>query len=341
MVNTTIKETIKKSLENLAAIDQNTIANITYNLQPWNGLDYQDLRFGYNEVYELITFCVDKNLLDDLPYNIISQINLFLVNMHNLFLQLINAHIQPLNIQSIFNTLLNHVDNFRAFLRNNGIYVYVKLSPNIPEMQNSIQTQLSTITDTQGRINQLENDAKERIGNLENEIKRLISPAIAGSLSESFGNRKKFIYKMRIFFLILTAITLILGGLYTIHIVNQIISKFSLENIDKLTIAYIFLRIFTLLPVFMISGFSYRQYSRERTVEENYAHKETIATIIKTYGELITDQKVKDELLQNASKVIVSSPEKYKFEKQGKNADNFDVQTLINNLINLINQKGT
>jgi hypothetical protein len=89
----------------------------------------------------------------------------------------------------------------------------------------------------------------------------------------------------------------------------------------------------------MICGFLYRQYSRERTVEENYAHKETIATILKTYGELIYDQKVKDEFLQNASKVIVSSPEKYKFEKSVKNVDNYDMQSLVNNLIDLLKQK--
>jgi hypothetical protein len=146
---------------------------------------------------------------------------------------------------------------------------------------------------------------------------------------------------MRIIFLVLTVITFILGGWYTINTVNHIISQFSLENIDKLSMAYTILRIFALLPLYLTGGFLYRQYSRERTVEENYAHKETIATIIRTYGELITDQKVKDDLLQNASKVIVSSPEKYKFEKQGKNTGNFDNQSIINNLFNLLKQKET
>jgi hypothetical protein len=340
MINNVLKETIRKSLENLAAIDQNNVAEITKNLQPWNYLNYQDLKAGYDEIYELITFFVDKNLLDDLPFNTINQINVNLINIHNFFSQLVNLQTQPINAQNSFNNLINHVDNFRSFLRNNGIYVYVKLSPNIPEMQNSIQNQLSAITDAQGRIQSFETDTVARIKALETEIRGLISPGIAGSLSKSFGNRKKFIFKMRVIFLISTVLSFIFGGWYTINTVLQIISQFTFENIDKLSMAYTILRIFALLPLYMICGFLYRQYSRERTVEENYAHKETIATIIKTYGELINDQKVKDEFLQNASKVIVSSPEKYKFEKSMKNVDNYDMQSLVNNLIDLLKQKG-
>jgi len=340
MTNNVMKETIKKSLENLAAVDQNRIADITKNLQPWNNLNYQDLKIGYDEINELIKFFIDKNLLDDLPFNTINQINVNLININNFYSQLINSQTQPNIVQNIFINLLNHVDNFRSFLRNNGIYVYVKLSPNIPEMQNSIQNQLSAITDAQGRIQSFETDAVTRIKALENEIRGLISPAIAGSLSKSFGNRKKFIFKMRIIFLIVTVLSFLFGGWYTITTILQIVSQFTLENINKLSMAYTILRIFALLPLYTICGFLYRQYSRERTIEENYAHKETIATIIKTYGELINDQKVKDEFLQNASKVIVSSPEKYKFEKYIKNADNYDIQSLVNNLFDILKQKG-
>ena len=304
MINNVMKETIKKSLDNLAAIDQNRIADITKNLQPWNYLDYRDLKAGYDEIIELITFFIDKNSLNDLPFNTINQINVNLVNLHGYFSQLISFQAQPNNLQGIFNSLLNHVDNFRSFLRNNGIYNYVKLSPDIPEMQNSIQNQLSTITDTQGRIQSFEAETVTRIKALENEIRELISPAIAGSLSKSFGNRKNFIFKTRIIFFILTIVSCISGGWYTINTVHQIISQFSLENLDKLSMAYTFLRIFALFPLFMGCSFLYRQYSRERTVEENYAHKETIATIIKTYGELIHDQKVKDDFCRMPQKLL-------------------------------------
>jgi len=335
-----MKETIKKTLENLAVIDQNKISDISKTLQPWNSLDYQDLKIGYDEITELITFLLDKNLLDDLPFNTISQININLTNLHTYFSQLISFQGQPGHLQNVFNNLLNHADLFRSFLRNNGIYVYVKLSPNIPEMQNSIQNQLSTITAAQGRIQAFETDTVNRIKALETEIVGLISPAVAGSLSKSFGNRKKFIFIMRIIFLVLTISSFIFGGWYTINTVLQIITQFTFENIDKLSMAYTILRIFALLPLYMICGFLYTQYSRERTVEENYAHKETIATILKTYGELINDQKVKDEFLQNASKVIVSSPERNKFEKSTKNTDNYDMPLLVNNLFDLLKQKG-
>ena len=339
MVNNTLKDNIDTSFKNLVSIDQNSIHNIAKNLQPWNNLDYQDLKIGYNEINEIIGFFVDKNLLDDLPFNTLNQINQNLINVYNLSLQLINSQAQQNNAQNILNNLLNYVDTFRALLRNNGTYVYAKFSPDIPKIQDSIQNQLATIAEAQGRIQKFEAEALNRFNSLETEIKGLISPAIAGSLSKSFGDRKKLIYGMRILFLILTIVTFGFGGWYTIETVLKIISQFTIENIDKLTMAYTILRIFALLPIYLIGGFLYRQYSRERTVEENYAHKETIATIIKTYGELISDQKVKDELLQNASKVIVSSPEKYKFEKQTKNNENIDMQSLISNLIGLLKMK--
>ena len=339
MANNTIKETIKKSLNNLAVIDQNIIENITKNLQTWNNLGYSDLKFGYDEIIEVISVCIEKNILDDLPFSTINQISTYLINIHTYYSQLINSQVQPVNILNSYHSLQSQIDVFRIFLRNNGIYVYVKLSPDIPGMQNSIQTQLSTITDAQGRINLLETDTMSRIKNLENEIKSLISPAVAGSLSKSFSNRKIFIFRTRLVFLIMTIVSLCLVSWYTITTVQQIFFDFSIENLDKLSMAYTIFRIFTLFPLYLIIGFLYKQYSRERTVEENYAHKETIATIIKTYGELITDQKVKDELLQNASKVIVSSPEKHKYDRQAKNSDSLDIQSLVNNLIDLIGKK--
>jgi hypothetical protein len=340
MANDILENNIKTSIRNLISIDINQSLNIAKNLQPWNGLDYQDLKTGHDEIIDIMTFVIDNNLLNELPFNILSQINANLINVYNFLLQFTNSQTQPENHkQNIFNSLLNQIDAVRTLLRNNGTYNYVKFSPDIPKMSASIHAQLSNLTDAQERMQQFETDTIIRIKNLENEIRELISPTVAGSLSKSFGNRKKFVFWTRIAFFILTIISIGFGGWYTINTINQIISQITLENIDKLSITYTLLRIFTLFPLYMICGFLYRQYSRERTVEENYAHKETIATIIKTYGELISDQKVKDELLQNASKVIVSSPEKYKFEKQSKNTDNYDMQSLINNLLDLLKAK--
>ena len=90
------------------------------------------------------------------------------------------------------------------------------------------------------------------------------------------------------------------------------------------------MRLGILFPVYSVSIFCFTQYRKERDLEENYAHKASVATSLPNYANLAVDSTVKDQILSEAAAVIFTSPTK---EKTGKPADKEPKLKEINELV--------
>jgi hypothetical protein len=182
------------------------------------------------------------------------------------------------------------------------------------------------------------------------EVKTLIAPAVAGSLSESFTARKKILMIGRI---IWGVIALIIGG-YCIHatygFAAEVINTFQLSQSPQPTqivkttsndIVWlsVLIRSAILLPLYLAFGFSFSQYKKERDFEEEYAHKAAVATSLSNYGDLTREPAVRDQIVTGATNVIFSSPtSKYK-ESEKSDKVLGGIREMIDSLAKLLPKK--
>jgi hypothetical protein len=151
---------------------------------------------------------------------------------------------------------------------------------------------------------------------LNKSIKNLIEPAVSGSLSKSFSERRKSLYAGRLVWGFLTVTTLIGGIIATGYLINELVLALShvptqkpgepLHEVSVMPLLAI--RSAILLPIYVALGFFFSQYRKERDLEEEYAHKAAVATSLPNYGDLAKDVAVKDQIVSGASNVIFTSP---------------------------------
>jgi flagellar basal body-associated protein FliL len=295
----------------------------------WNNLTLNELLEGLTESLDLIQRGIDSNSHKFMTFTILNNINTHLINTYNYLVAFTQNPNQP-NYQQFGNQL----EALRTYLRNSGYYFLVYYSPNIPEISDAVSKQLEKLT--QGNK---DNEA------LKEEIKNLISPAIAGQFSRSFAERGDFIFKNRMVSLILLILSLGASGWYTFDLIERVnkVIQFELQLAPKISndqpisaqeqknnaaknppaskensegassdrillIIFIVLRSLILIPIYIIVKFFLNQYAKERDIEENYAHKQTVSATLKTYRELLGDSVAKDSITIKASEVLYSSP---------------------------------
>lgn len=174
---------------------------------------------------------------------------------------------------------------------------------------------------------------------LKNEVKRLIAPAVAGSLSEAFTSRRNSLLKGRQIWASVAAA----GGIASIYFTYNFVTQLSdaIMHSDKLmqtgfswSIALI--RSIVLLPVYAAFGFSFSQYKKERDFEEEYAHKAAVATSLPNYGDLARESSVRDQIVTGATNVIFTSPTAQSKELSKAEAPIEKLKELIESISKLI-----
>lgn len=154
--------------------------------------------------------------------------------------------------------------------------------------------------------------ARTEVEQLRDEVKTLIAPAVAGSLSQAFTARKNVLMWGRI---VWGFIALAVGG-YCIHatysfataVGEAVISAKQPSTGSELVWISVFIRSVVLLPLYAAFGFSFAQYKKERDFEEEYAHKAAVATSLPNYGDLTREPAVRDQIVTGATNVIFSTP---------------------------------
>lgn len=232
--------------------------------------------------------------------NLIGQIQA----VNNQYTQLTNSR-----DQSSYQNFANSIDQFVYHTRMFGIPFLAVGGAQIESQRQAINTELDTLTK-----NNIE------VENLKKDVRTLITPAIAGSLSEAFRLRRNSIYKNRIFWLIVCVLLGVFATTETFKFVNVLTSslpEFKSPQANQTSIWLIIaIRTIVLIPIFAAFGFSFAQYRKERDFEEEYAHKAAVANSLPNYGDLAREAGVRDQIVTAATTVIFSSP-----SEQARNAE--------------------
>jgi hypothetical protein len=154
----------------------------------------------------------------------------------------------------------------------------------------------------------------EEVENLKQDVRTLITPAIAGSLSAEFHKRRDALYAGRMIWLVACLLLGIYATYATFDFVHSVTDTITLAQKPDTQAVFpsiwviIAIRTVALLPLFAAFSFAFSQYRKERDFEEEYAHKAAVANSLPNYGDLAREQGVRDKIVTAATSVIFISP---------------------------------
>jgi hypothetical protein len=233
-----------------------------------------------------------------------------LQNVNNVYTQLSSSR-----DQGVFQSFANAVDALVHQTRMYGVPVLVAGGSQLEAQRLAFATELQTLTK-----NNLEVDE------LKKAVRTLITPAIAGSLSEAFQSRRNTVYRGRIVWLIACVLLGAVSTYATFDFVHTVTAaaigiKTTPGNDPSLNLwTVIAIRTVVLLPLFAGFGFAFAQYRKERDFEEEYAHKAAVASSLPNYGDLARDHAIRDQIVTAATAVIFSSPSEQARKMETSNA---------------------
>ncbi len=287
---------IKTTLETLKEEDFSSLYLVDAPAKAWNGLTAEEIKNLVENAIISLQEALDNELFASMPFNNLSTINTNFTKFNQGF-----QGIKALPIAQVSNqhhAVLNQLQAVDGQIRASGIYTILKLGPDIDKKKILIEEQVQVIS-----------KATSELDKLTEQVRGLLDPAVAGSLSNAFDVRRKSIEKQKWFWF---AMLVISGGIsiwLSMDITNFITEIFKTAEETKTNVGFVwFLRLLLLIPAYFFIGFSVSQFLRERHFEENYAHKLSIAQTLPSYSELIASSEVKDEITASASKVVFTPP---------------------------------
>lgn len=325
---------IATSITNIKNLDLESALAKT-NLQPWNGLNQEDFRNSYNDLVATIESAIEQDALKDLPHNILNSLNTSLTNLFQQLNNFSNSKNQP-----HFQNSLSQLESNRTNIRTWGIKTYVDYGKQMEDRVQGFNAEYQKII-----------EKNREIEGLKESVNKLIEPAVAGSLSQSFSERQSKLLTNQRWWLALTIISGI-GAIWgTFYVINALVELFNpsfpenatAEQIDKILSrnipqnTIIFLRLGILIPLYTIFAYFFKHYNKERNLEEEYAHRAAVASSLPNYGNLAGAPDVKDQIISSASNVVFTSP----IEKKGKESTNKssslgEVNSLLEKLTKII-----
>jgi hypothetical protein len=221
---------------------------------------------------------------------------------------------QAQNVLNMYNQLLSSRDqgSFQNFSTNLDSFAYQTRMFGVPYMAAGGDVLDATRASMSRELEVLITNNRE-VDALKKDVRTLITPAVAGSLSKSFTERRDSLMIGRIVWLV---VTIVLGGfvIYATHEFANTISGAILRaqavngSGDQSLWPVIAIRSIVLLPLLAAFGFAFSQYRKERDFEEEYAHKAAVAVSQPNYGDLAREPSVRDQIVTGATSVIFSSP---------------------------------
>ena len=308
MANKDLVDAIKRNLDSLDGEGFEVLLVSGGRAQPWQNQTPEEIKNFIEDTLDMLRKTIDEELLITIPFNLLNSINGSMNNFFNQYNQIKNT--QPEQMQNQHHNPLNQLQAANQQLRTSGVYAISMLGPDIEVKRGQIEEQLAQVS-----------QANADIIKLQSQIKSLINPAAADSLSSAFDTRRGKISTQKWIWAIIVACSVGLAMYATYDITDSIgelvkeMSNGKDENgktkaeVDPNDIPLIwFMRLLLLAPSYFLVFFSFKQYVRERMLEENYAHKSAIAQTLPSYSELVTDTRVRDEITSSATKVAFELP---------------------------------
>lgn len=308
MANTDLVASILKNVENLENEDFETLTVSGGRAQSWQNQSADEIKALIHDTLSVLRTAIEEDLLVTIPFNLLNGMNTHLNNFFTQYTGLKNT--RPEQIQNQHHNPLAQIQGANTLLRQSGVYALAMLGPDIEVKRTSIDDQLSKVS-----------QANADIIKLQGQIKSLINPAAADSLSSAFDSRRHKISIQKWIWAFIVGCSVIIAMYVTYDITDSISDLVSqMENgantkdeeappVDPNDIPLVwFMRVLLLAPSYLLVFFSFKQYVRERMLEENYAHKSAIAQTLPSYSELVTDNKVRDEITSSATRVAFQLP---------------------------------
>ncbi len=168
----------------------------------------------------------------------------------------------------------------------------------------------------------------EEAERIQKQLDKLLSPAIARDLQSTFKKRKQWLFVSTIVWLVLSIVATSFLAWYVYELFNS--EEFSFE-IEKVIVAGL-----RLLPVVTVLYFTIRQFNKTRSLEEEYAFRESIATSLMAYADQIKgDPNRKDQLIHETVNKLYESPTTNKILKS-KNSNKSE--SSLKELIELVKE---
>lgn len=324
-----LEQQILTVVDNLLALDFSSFNENPPNLTPWKNLDLNDYLIAVDDLKKSIEGFKQDGFLSSIPWNI----------LHSLHGQLNNAFTHSQNFinakdQQQFHQAFQQVEGVRTNLQTWGLNHLYVLGKELEDKSQLLDDEIQKVL-----------AHNREVESIKQNVNKLIEPAVAGSLSKSFENRKNDLNTNQNRWFWASVIAAITSLVTTYSVVSSIIGIFdndavieiikNSENGSEVLWSSVLLRVGVLVPVYALFGLSFSQYKKERNLEEEYAHKAAIATSLPNYGDLAVDNQVKDQILSEASNVIFTSPSKEKIEKSNEKNVGLDQ---VNQLMASINK---
>lgn len=261
-------------------------------------------------------------------------------------LRLISEALSTVTIQK------NEIDN----INKNVIKVDSELTSiqkNQKEQVNSLKEQMENqssdfkllvyrIEDNEKKLNSIIIDGEEKIKYFktleqfilekQKEIIELGALAAGAALGGTFGLREKKLEKGVDFWKYAVPAITILSMIWVFVVFT------CLKPTTDVIWVNVVLSVAKTIPAFVLMGFVFKQYSKERNLQEEYAFKAAVSNTIKAYADLVRnedtqDNKTKQQLLSDAVKQVQTPPKLY--TENSEKIFSFSTSGLSNTLKNL------
>lgn len=297
-------ESLKQNIVSLEAIHIADLKNSITGIGEWSGLSYSEYIERLDQLINDLPEIAKHQPLNMLPYTSIISINSGTENVISTAM----AFLRERNSENFYSAA-RAVDGLFSLLITLGLAFPGGGMAKIHMLAAKIEPELSKLR-----------TANDEAQDLKSSLRSLLTPTVSNALSMAFSTRSTRVKRIGYVWIILAAVAGAFAIGITIHSLSEInqaiANRFILiqnnksvaNEIDALFITQVVLRSAILIPLYVAFALFFSQYKKERNFEEEYAHKTAVAATIPSYGELVHNDDVRDQIVSSASAVIFSSP---------------------------------
>lgn len=293
----------------------------------FDGLNFDEAKKAMRFVLDTMDGLSANDAWDELSWHTYNSLEGVLQGVYNSYAPLKNSR-----DQSSFQNFVSQLDSLAYHFRMFGVVSLATGGANLERTAAAVASELERLT-----------SARTEVEKLRDEVKTLIAPAVAGSLSEAFTARKTVLLWGRI---IWGLVALLVGG-YCVHatygfaaaVGDALITNKQSASAQDVVWASVLLRSVVLIPLYAAFGFAFSQYKKERDFEEEYAHKAAVATSLPNYGDLTREPAVRDQIVTGATNVIFSAPTTRRGEPERSDRVIGSMRDLLDSVAKLLPKK--
>lgn len=212
---------LRAIFDNIKKLDTSSLrAEPLEGIAPWNGLDVPDFVVAFDDTVETVDAAFKSEALTRLPWNVINALTANMNAVH----QHVNQFIASKN-QQTFQGAFTQVESFRTNLQTFNIKYLTHHSTDFDEKIRLIDSEIATLARVNGEAEQ----AKDNIN-------KLIEPAVAGSLSKSFSDRKGSLETKQVGWLVATVVVGVASAGATMWVVESLVDLADNKEVTKSTL---------------------------------------------------------------------------------------------------------